>query len=135
MRQLLRFLSDLLGHRENRPRDLVVRGHVSDANDPDEAVLNQLRVSGSDLKKPTHVLFYLYAPTEAGARRIADRGVDAALRADVRPSGIGDGTWLCLFQGTFVPGAVVLRQYRARFEALATAEGGEYDGWEAAVTE
>jgi len=26
-----------------------------------------------------------------------------------------------------------MRQFRARFEALAAAEGGEYDGWEAAV--
>jgi hypothetical protein len=58
MRQFLRFLSDLLGYRENRPRDLVSTGHVSDGDDPDEAVLNQLRASGSDLKKSTHVGFY-----------------------------------------------------------------------------
>jgi hypothetical protein len=53
-----------------------------DRDDPDEAVLNQLRANGSDLNKPTHVLFYVYAPTEAGAKRIAECGADAVLVAD-----------------------------------------------------
>lgn len=133
MRQLLRFVLRLLGGSNSRPRDLVPTGHLHTGDDPDEAVLNRLRANGSDLNKPTHVLFYLYAPTETGAKRLAERGVDAALRAEGRPSGAGDGTWVCLLQGTFVAAAAVLRQYSARFEALAEAEGGEYDGWEAAV--
>lgn len=57
----------------------------------------------------------------------------ATLRAEVRPSGSGDGTWLCLLQGTFVPTLATVRVYRRRFESLAATEGGEYDGWEAAV--
>ena len=124
MGKLLRFVSRVLGQD---------RSTVS-ADDPDEAVLNQLRANGADLSKPTHVLFYVYAPTEAGAKRIADRGADAVLAAEVHPSAAGDGTWLCLLQGTLVPAAGALRQYRDRFESLAAAEGGEYDGWEAAVT-
>jgi hypothetical protein len=124
MGKLLRFVSQVLG-----------RGESSRVNDdPDGAVLTALRANGADLDQPTHVLFYVYAPTEAGANRIAERGRDATLGAEVRPSASGDGTWLCLLQGTFVPTLVVLRQYRDRFESLAAAEGGEYDGWEAAVT-
>jgi hypothetical protein len=113
---------------------LVPADRVGDSDHPDDAVLNQLRANGSDLEKPTHVLFYVYAPTEAGAKRIAERGVDPMLVAEVQPSGVGDGMWLCLFQGTLVPAPAVLRQYHDRFESLAAAEHGEFDGWEAAVT-
>ena|SRR5688572_21442756 len=134
MGRLLRFASRVLGRGWSLPRDLVPIERLGDRDDPDEAVLNQLCTNGSDLNKPTHVLFYVYAPTEAGAKRIAERGGDAVLVAEVRPSASADGTWLCLLQGTMVPAAAVLRQYRDRFESLAAAEGGEYDGWEAAVT-
>jgi len=104
-----------------------------DDDDRDEAVLNQLRAHGADLTKPTHVRFYIYLATEVCAKRIAERGVDHLLVADVRPSGSDDGTWLCRLQGNFVPTLTALKNYRRRFEAIAAAEGGEYDGWEAAV--
>lgn len=129
MGRLLSFVSQVFG----RGRITAV-GSLNGSGDPDEAVLIELRANGADLTKPTHVLFYVYAPTESGAKRIADRGSDTILSAEVQPSASGDGTWLCLLQGHFVPTVTVLRQYRHRFESLAAAEGGEYDGWEAAVT-
>ena len=133
-RLLSRFIAQLLRRPTRKPSDLVVTGSLEVGANPDEAVLTELRAHGADLTKPTHILFYIYAPTESGARAIADRGVDATLRAEVRPSGSGDGTWLCLLQGTFVPTLAALREYRRRFESLAASETGEYDGWEAAVT-
>ena len=129
MGRLLRFVSQVVG----RGRTTAL-GSLKDSGDPDEAVLTALRANGADLGKPTHVLFYVYVPTESGAQRIADQGSDTVVSAEVRPSASGDGTWLCLFQGHFVPTATVLRQYRHRFDSLAAEEGGEYDGWEAAVT-
>lgn len=134
MGRLLRFVSQLLGRSRTTPSKLVAVGTLNGSSDPDEAVLTELRANGADLTKPTHVLFYVYAPTESGAKRIADRGIDTIVSAEVRPSASADGTWLCLFQGNFVPTVTVLRQYRDRFESLAASEGGEYDGWEAAVT-
>lgn len=107
---------------------------VEFAGDPDLEILRRLSAAGADLRKPTHVLFYVYAPTEEGARRIAAAGADANLEADVRPSASGDGNWLCLFEGQLVPSEPTIQNYQGKFQALAAAEGGEYDGWEAAVT-
>ena len=131
MGKLLPFISRLLGDGNTPPDDHVPADPSGD--DPDAGVLHQLRQSGSDLTEPTHVLFYLYTPTEAAARRIAARGADGVLTADVRPAASDDGTWLCLIEGMLVPSLTVIRQYREKFEALAADEGGEYDGWEAAV--
>ncbi len=99
----------------------------------DDAVLRQLEAQGADLTKPTHVLFYIYVPTREAAERMAREGADAVLSAEIRPSAAGDGTWLCLLQGTMVPERDRIGRYRATFERLAEREGGEYDGWEAAV--
>lgn len=112
---------------------LLGRTADNDGKDPDRQVLHQLRAAGANLEKPTHVRFYVYAPDEEGARRIAAACADAVLTPDVRPAAHGTG-WLCLLQGSMVPAHEVLKDYRARFEASARAEGGEYDGWEAAVT-
>jgi Regulator of ribonuclease activity B len=106
---------------------------VLDVPDPDEAVLEQLLAHGADLKKATHVLFYVYSPTEAGALRIVRGAADAVLRSEVKPAATDDGKWLCILEGTLVPELELIRAYGVTLEALAAAEGGEYDGWEAAV--
>jgi hypothetical protein len=125
MRRLGELLWRLLGGRASP---------VEFTGDADLAILAKLSAAGADLSKPTHALFFIYAPTEEGARRIATAGADATLKADVRPSASGDGNWLCLFEGQLVPSEPTIENYRSKFEALAAAEGGEYDGWEAAVT-
>ena len=130
-------LRQLIGKLFGSTRDMVqlegVNG-VDGSEDPDEQVRNQLRAAGANLEKATHTLFYIYAATEAGANRIAQAVTDSRLDAEVRPAAVGTG-WLCLAQGELVPALDVLKSYRSKFEALAAAEGGEYDGWEAAVTE
>ena len=100
--------------------------------DPDEELVSQLRAAGADLSKPAHTLFYIYVSTEDGAKRVAGAVSDKGLQAEVRPAAIGGG-WLCLLQGQLVPSLDNLKKYRSRFERLAQAEGGEYDGWEASV--
>jgi len=102
--------------------------------DPDEEVISHLRAAGADLSKSAHTLFYIYVATEGGAKRVAGAVGDTGLRAEVRPAALGGG-WLCLLQGQLVPSLDALKKYRSRFERLAIAEGGEYDGWEAAVVE
>lgn len=104
------------------------------AGDPDLAVLHELRRAGTDLSKPIHALFYVYAPTQRGANRIAAAGRDGDWKVEVRPSASGDGNWLCLFEGEIVPSVPTIRGYRTKFSDLAASEGGEYDGWEATVT-
>jgi hypothetical protein len=102
--------------------------------DPDEDVIGQLRAAGADLSKPAHTLFYIYVVTEEGAKRVAGAVGDTGLQAEVRPAALGRG-WLCLLQGQLVPSLDDMKKYRSRFKRLAIAEGGEYDGWEAAVVE
>jgi hypothetical protein len=109
-------------------------GHVAVGGDPDESVLKALSDQGSDLTKAAHVRFYIYASTEESATRIGTKAGDATLSATVRPAALGPGEWLCLLQGYFVPTLPVLQEYRRRFTALALAEAGEYDGWEATIT-
>jgi Regulator of ribonuclease activity B len=125
------FLTALLGRSRSASR-LEVVGEGEGTHDPDQQVLSQLRAAGADLGKPTHALFYIYASTQEGANRIATAVADSQLQAEVRPSAVGGG-WLCLAQGQLVPTLEVVKRYRSQFEALAAAEGGEYDGWEAAV--
>jgi hypothetical protein len=134
------FCGSMLWRREatlgfkNLIAELLRRANNPTGKDPDRLVLHQLRVAGANLEKPTHVRFYIYAPDEEGARRIAAAAcADAVLTSDVRPSADGAG-WLCLLQGSMIPTYVILKDYRSRFEAYARIEGGEYDGWEAAVT-
>lgn len=118
---------------KNLIAELLRRANNNTGKDPDRLVLHQLRAAGANLEKPTHVRFYIYAPHEEGARRIAAACTDAVLTSDVSPAAHGAG-WLCLLQGSMVPAHEILKDYRSRFEASARAEGGEYDGWEAAVT-
>lgn len=112
-------------------RDTVSDGEES--RDLDLQVLVQLSKNGANLAKPTHTLFYIYAPSEEAASRIASAITDPQLQTEVRPAALGEA-WLTLVQGQLVPELETLRRYRVQFEALAAAEGGEYDGWEAAVS-
>lgn len=131
--RLWKLLNRLVAGRRATTR-LEAMGGGESGQDPDEQVLNQLREAGADLGKPTHVLFYIYTPSEESAKRFAGAVVDRELRVEVRPAALGGG-WLCLVQGHVIPTLGLLRQYRAMFNELAGAEHGEYDGWEAAVTQ
>lgn len=101
--------------------------------DGDRRTLEALRDAGADLTRPTEVSFYLYLPTEQAARRAAEQGATPELRGTVRVG--ADGTaWLCLLTGEMVPTEASIRAASTRLELLASSLGGEYDGWEAAVT-
>jgi hypothetical protein len=52
---------------------------------------------------------------------------------EVRPAATGSN-WLALARIDLVPSAQNIQMLRERFEALAARSGGDYDGWEAAVT-
>lgn len=100
--------------------------------DPDAALLAQLRKEGTDLSQPTELRFFLYLPDQQAAQRVAGQIHEPGLRADVRPAATGN-TWLCLVTGTIAPTPDTVHRLRQHFEALALAERGEYDGWEAGL--
>lgn len=110
--------------RQSRPRQ---------GSDPDAAVLHELEKAGADLARPTEIAHYLYVPSEQIAHDGEIELVAAGYRCEVRRAARGPG-WLVLAKIDLVPSRDVIAQARGRFEDLATRLGGEYDGWEAAVS-
>lgn len=99
----------------------------------DAQVLQALREAGADLTKETEVNFYLYFPTRDSAVRAAESHHTPGFTATV-DQGADGKTWLCRISGTMVPSEAAIRSAGERLQALASSLGGEYDGWEAAVT-
>ena len=99
----------------------------------DAQVLRALREAGADLTKETEVNFYLYFPIRDAAVRAAESDHTPGFTATV-DQGADGKTWLCLISGTMVPSEAAIRTASVRLQALASSLGGEYDGWEAAVT-
>jgi len=121
------WLSKVLGGSKKQPNQQAGKGSL------DQATLSQLARAGADLGKATDVVNYLYLPDEARAQ---DAGV--ALRStgftvEVRPAAKGP-TWLARANKDMIPTGANIQQMREQFEGLASRLGGEYDGWEAAVT-
>jgi len=106
----------------------------------DQDVIAQLKRNGSDVTKPTDVLHYLYIPSRRDAGEASRRSAAAGYRAAVReplgklPNGTIEKRYSVEAHKTIVPSIENIRRARAFFEALARRYGGEYDGWEAAVT-
>ena len=98
----------------------------------DRQTLDALRNAGADLTRPTEVNFYLYFPTQAAATNAAAQAQTPELPARVMPGADGKA-WLCFVSGTMVPTELAIRAASTRLQAVATALGGEYDGWEAAI--
>jgi len=99
----------------------------------DREVLTALKNAGADLTKPTHALFYLFFADRETAEKAEVTARTPELRATVRPAASGGG-WLLLLEGTLVPSESTIHAHSTRLAALADSLGGEYDGWEAAVT-
>jgi hypothetical protein len=95
---------------------------------PDELVLNQLRKAGSDLSQPHRPEFFLYVPTEAAARAVAQRFEQEGFVSDVHPSP-KRSDWSCVLSKTMVLTPSGLTQLRTEFVEVTRAYGGEYDGW------
>jgi hypothetical protein len=99
----------------------------------DRQTLTALREAGADLTKLTEVNFYLYFPTQAAAADAAAQAQTPELPARVVRAADGKA-WLCFVSGTMVPTESAIHAASARLQAVATALGGDYDGWEAAVS-
>jgi len=103
------------------------------APDPDAAMLEELRRQGTSLREPIPIRFHMYLPDRAAAERVAAQIGEPGLRAEVSPDATGRG-WRCLASGLVVPTYPTLHRLRQHLEALALAERGEYDGWQAGDT-
>lgn len=110
-----------------------LRGRSSRAASPDELVLVHLRKAGSDLSRPHEIEHFLYFPSEDGARRTGAQLKSLGFAVTVEFSASDESRWCVQAVHSTVPSAQAILALRASMEELAAAEGGEYDGWVAAV--
>ena len=115
----------LFGRKEKQPANKAAL---------DQLTLQQLAKAGGNLEKPTDVVNYLYLPTEQVAQQAGTDLRQAGYSVEVRPAAKGS-KWLALARIDLVPSDQNIQMLRERFEALAVKCEGEYDGWEAAVTQ
>jgi hypothetical protein len=112
---------------------------VSDATPEgdDKRVLKQLRKVGANLSRPREVVHFLYFPTQVAAERASHELRGEGYMIDVRPAANAaenpPNPWLMEARIFAVVDESTVQPMRARFEAVAAAGGGEYDGWEAAA--
>ena len=117
----------LFGRRSNQ------RAQASPKTELDAETLRHLAKAGGNLALPTEIVNYLYVPDEARATQAGSELVAAGYRVEVRHAATGP-LWLTLAKIDLVPSAENIAMIRQRFETLASQLGGDYDGWEAAVT-
>jgi regulator of RNase E activity RraB len=102
--------------------------------DPDQMVLEQLRKAGSDLSKPHKIEFFLYFPTQSFASKASVKIKEMGFDVEMKPATKGPD-WLCFATKTMTPELNALQKIRRDFNALASADGGEYDGWGTAIVQ
>lgn len=124
----------LLARRAQRAKSPETAAAVVGTPEADAATLRALRDAGADLTKETEVNFYLYFPTREAAERAAEHARTPTFTATVRKGSLGE-TWLCFVTSRMVPSEPAIRAAATRLQAVAATNGGEYDGWEAAVTQ
>ena len=124
-----------LAARFRSPTKTVALGAVAG----DQDVLNELAESGSNLRTPTDLIFYLYIPTreqaEACAVALWENGYRARVSTPlgILPNGAAERRWSVVAKLNTVPDVDNLRTAADLMACLAERFGGEYDGWEAAV--
>jgi Regulator of ribonuclease activity B len=100
----------------------------------DRETLDAMKASGADLSKPTEVIFYLYVPSRAAAEKAAAELGRAGYDAELRPPLPDYDEWLCCATLEMVPSVEGIDRSRTTLDALAKRLGGDFDGWEAAIT-
>jgi Regulator of ribonuclease activity B len=99
----------------------------------DLEVIENLRKCGADLRVPRDTVHYLYFPTQAGAEAAGAQVRALGLNIEVQAAATGDN-WLTKANHDMIVNADTITAERATLEAICATYRGEYDGWEAAVT-
>jgi len=97
-------------------------------SDPDQKVLDQLHIAGSDLSKAHKIQFFLYFPSEEKATEASADIQAEGLHVEVQKGTTGT-EWLCLAKKEMIPEHSELVRLRNVLESIAKKLNGEYDGW------
>jgi hypothetical protein len=103
--------------------------------DWDASLIERLRKSGSDPFQPHEVDFFMAMPSEAAGQAVAAILEAEGYRVDLHAAPDNPADHPFSLHATkalrlSVPG---MRELTAHFKEVATAHGGHYDGWSAAV--
>jgi hypothetical protein len=79
------------------------------------------------------VLHFLYFDAAASARAASEAAERAGFETTVREPDEAVTQWSVRAEATRVVDETNVDSYRALFERIASDNGGEYDGWEAAA--
>ncbi|HTY49815.1 MAG TPA: ribonuclease E inhibitor RraB [Steroidobacteraceae bacterium] len=101
--------------------------------DWDEQVIEQLRARGWDPFQPVAVDFFLAMPAEGDAQsaRLALEAEGFTVEVRSAPENPYDQPFSLRATKAVRISLPGMREFRARFSALATEHGGHYDGWSA----
>jgi hypothetical protein len=111
----------------------VTYGSVAtNSDDADRQAIAGLKTQGSDITKPTDVIFYLYFPSQAQAEALRPPISSMGFNVDVHKLD-GYGVWTLAANKTMVPSESNILELSHKFADLAASQKGEYDGWEAAL--
>ncbi|MYN01298.1 hypothetical protein GTP41_04205 [Pseudoduganella sp. DS3] len=99
----------------------------------DAALVQQLRRAGSDLTQAHGINFYLYFPSESGARWAAGRLGEMGFGISLAAAEGGIPQWQLTASRRMVPNPEELANLRAYFGDLCSSQGGAYDGWDTEV--
>jgi hypothetical protein len=89
---------------------------------------------GADLTQARDTRFFIYLETKEGAEAVAEtlRTQGFAIEP-ITQYGAGAATWLVLASKTMLVNRESITELREMATALASANGGGFDGWEAAL--
>jgi Regulator of ribonuclease activity B len=126
---------DLFKPKAREEDDEPVSGGTGEQSD--KRVLKQLRRLGANLARPREVIHFLYFPTQVAAEQASHHLRGEGYMIDVRPAAnVADNPpnpWVMEARIVAVVDEASVIPMRAKFEEIAAAGGGEYDGWEAAA--
>ena len=98
-----------------------------------EEVLEQLRENGSDTSKPHNFEYFLYLPKQMYAEKAAAKIRESGFMVPDPTESASGGGWLCVARKTIIPDTADIGDHARFFGQIATALGGEFDGWEAEI--
>jgi hypothetical protein len=101
-------------------------------SDADTAAIDALRKHGVDLERPVAVRHYLYFARDYEARVAAAELGSQGFETDVSLVPMNAGL-LVLARRPELMDPAAMRALRAKMDALAESQKGEYDGWEVEI--
>ena len=126
---------DVFGRKtDNAPTDATeyeLTGSYSSPEEGDAKILESLLQAGADLRKPRHVILYLFFPTYEAALEAARHLDDKDYETHVYQSKAETMSWVVRPERTGIVDEEHVCRERELMSEVSHRFGGEFDGWEA----